>query len=58
MFFGPCGVPTSAMPTGAVNVESTISVGGVESCMLQSTPSLETLFLVSLVSARFHPERS
>src|SRR5882724_5354986 len=55
MFLGPCEVTAPATTTGAVRVESAISVGGVASCVLHCTASLDTLVLVRLVSDLFQP---
>src|SRR5215472_16538217 len=56
--FRPWEVFTPSATSGEVRVDRTSSLGGVLSCVLHFSSSLETLSLERVVSARFQPVRS
>src|SRR5580658_1683734 len=56
--FTPCAVLTPDTTTGGLRVASATGVGLVESSVLHTTASFETLSLLNVVSPRFQPVRS
>ena len=56
--FRPCDVVTASTTSGAVRVDNTISLCGVESWALHCSSSFDTFSFDSVVSALFHPVRS
>src|SRR5580704_4550662 len=54
-FLEPCGVLTPSTTNGAVNVERTISLGGVLSCVFHSSLRPDTLCLLREDSPLFQP---